>query len=438
MKRLFIYILVGAYVALNIVGCGDDDASISLLSTNMKLQLAANEPKKLQMVIVGDPTESMMTVQEDLKNNFPALTRELVKTNFNFEIFCATTSYNGGEITTLKDSNYRSGADFDFLRLSEDIGKCINTSLDQNLEGDERGLEAAKKTWERVISTKALDPTAVKLTMIVTNEDDCSRDLAKYPINAEGAKCKDQSARAGVDKLLDIGNNGYEHIYPTSRYAEFFDKYLTYEDKDSKTDVVRKRGHIFAPMILQPPADIGKSAAQACIGKRRDAVINPDPLPAFVMSYGYRYFEVAQSTNNKTYSLCENIENTLADVNTTVQNEVAKKSFFLQRRPENPNDLRIKITRKITDESKASRILGEMEKENNSSPATNHWKKISKTIWEKVMTVGNGFVYLPETNEIIFNNNSYEPYNDVLTILSYQPAGFDAKVNYGSNEHLKQ
>lgn len=441
MKRLFIYILVGAYFASTVTGCGDDDASISLLSTNMKLQLSANEPKKLQMVIIGDPTESMAEVQTELRDNFPALTRELVKTGFNFDIFCATTSFNGGEVTTLKDSAYRSGGDFDFNRLNQDIGNCINTSLDTNLEGDERGLEAAKKTWEKVISSKVLDSTAVKLTMIVTNEDDCSRDLGKYPLNAEGAKCKDQSARPGTQSpMLDAGNSEIAHLFPASRYAEFFNKYLTYEEKDKKEGVVRKRGHIFAPMILQPPADIGKDKAQACIQKRVNSLSEEfkKTTPGYVMSYGFRYFEVAEATSNKTYSLCENIGNTLADVNTDVQNEVAKKSFFLDRRPENPNDLRVKITRKISDESKASRILGEMEKENSLSAAENRWNKVSNTVWEKILTVGNGFNYIQQTNEIVFNNDKYEPYNDVLTILNYQPAGFDGKVNYGSNAHLNQ
>lgn len=434
---MWTYILGGLCLSSMIIGCGERDASIALLSATMDIKLSANEPKRLQMVIIGDPTKSMADAQKRLEHSFPAFTQKLVQTGFNFDIFCSTTSYNGGEITSLQVQNYRTANGFDFTRLSQDIGKCINTTLVSG-DGDERGLEAAKKTWEKVIASKALDPSAVKLTMVVTNEDDCSRDLAQYP--AYEAQCKDQSARPGTAvPVTDFGNTEDQRIYDTSRYVDFFNKYLTYEDKE-KDGMVRKRGHIFAPVILQPPADIGKNAAYACIQEKARSITPEEAksISAYVMSFGVRYYEVAAGTNNKTYSLCGNIADILTDVGNDVEKQVSQKAFFLPRKPADPAELQIKIVRKISDANKATDFITEMERENKSLPAAFAWVKKSDQIWERIMTVNNGFNYIPTSNEIVLDNR-YTPYNDIIKIQPYKPAGFDGKVNYGNNnEHLKQ
>lgn len=436
VKRMWIYILGGLYVSSLFVGCGERDASIALLSASMNVKLSANEPKRLQMVIVGDPTKSMADAQKKLEHSFPAFTQKLVQTGFNFDIFCATTSYNGGEITSLQVQNYRTATGFDFARLSQDIGKCINTTLVSG-DGDERGLEAAKKTWEKVIASKALDPSAVKLTMIVTNEDDCSRDLDQHP--AYESQCKDQSARPGTSvPVTDFGNTQDDRIYETSRYAEFFNKYLTYEDKEND-GVVRKRGHIFAPVILQPPSDIGKTNAYACIQEKARSITPEEAksISAYVMSFGVRYYEVAAATENKTYSLCGNIADILTDVGNDVEKQVALKTFFLSRKPADPNDLKIVITRKITDANKAEQLLVEMERENKSLPDGLGWTQKSSQVWERTMVMNNGFSYNGTTNEIVLDSR-YTPFNDIVKIQPYKPAGFDGKVNYGTNDHLKQ
>ncbi len=433
---MWIYILGGLYVSSLFVGCGERDASIALLSASMNVKLSANEPKRLQMVIIGDPTKSMADAQKKLEHSFPAFTQKLVQTGFNFDIFCATTSYNGGEITSLQVQNYRTATGFDFARLSQDIGKCINTTLVSG-DGDERGLEAAKKTWEKVIASKALDPSAVKLTMIVTNEDDCSRDLDQHP--AYESQCKDQSARPGTSvPVTDFGNTQDDRIYETSRYSEFFNKYLTYEDKEND-GVIRKRGHIFAPVILQPPSDIGKTNAYACIQEKARGITPEEAksISAYVMSFGVRYYDVAAATENKTYSLCGNIADILTDVGNDVEKQVALKTFFLSRKPADPNDLKIVITRKITDANKAEQLLVEMERENKSLPEGLGWTQKGNQVWERTMVMNNGFSYNGTTNEIVLDSR-YTPFNDIVKIQPYKPAGFDGKVNYGTNDHLKQ
>lgn len=432
---MWTYILGGLYISSMVLGCGDRDASITILSTSMDVKLSANEPKRLQMVIIGDPTKSMADAQKKLEHSFPAFTQKLVQTGFNFDIFCATTSYNGGEITSLQVQNYRTANGFDFARLSQDIGKCINTTLVSG-DGDERGLEAAKKTWEKVIASKALDPSAVKLTMIVTNEDDCSRDLDQFP--AYEGQCKDQSARPGTAvPVTDFGNTQDERIYETSRYADFFNKYLTYEDKSSE-GITRKRGHIFAPVILQPPSDIGKESAYACIQEKARSITPEEAksISAYVMSFGVRYYEVAAATDNKTYSLCGNIADILNDVGDDVERQLSQKAFFLSRKPLDPSSLKIVIERKISDAQKAAPVIAEMERENKSLPSGLGWTQKNNQTWERVLTLNNGFGYNGATNEIYLDNR-YTPYNDIVRIQPYKPAGFDGKVNYGTNDHLK-
>lgn len=453
VKRIWILTIGALWLTYFGMGCGDKDASISLLSASMDLKLAANEPKKLQMVIVGDPTKSMIDVQRRLEASFPSFAQRLVETGFNFDIFCSTIIYNGGEITSLKVQNYRSNGGFDLVRLSQDLGRCINTNLETD-DGDERGLEAAKKTWEKVMASQALDPEAVKLTMIVTNEDDCSRDLGQFPkYNADqkdengnlvlaGANCIDQSARPGTAvPMTDTGYANNENVYSTDRYTEFFNKYLTYQASEDENGLSRRRGHIFAPVIMQPPSDAGRNDALACVEeKKADAQsrYSQGDTSAYVMSFGQRYADVASSTNNRSYSLCGNIENILYSVNDDVQNEVSKRAFFLARRPADPTDLKITVQRKIADQEKAASIINDMARENNALPVSNQWSQKSSTVWERVMTINNGFTYLPQTNEILLDDRVYAPYNDILSVNSYSPAGFDGKVNYGSNEHLNQ
>lgn len=445
---------------------GDRDASISLLPATKSFTMTKEDPKKLQMVIVADPTASMIETQQAMTQYFPGFTQGLLNTGFVFEIFCSTTSYTGttfGEIIAIKSDSIKSVSE-----LQKTLSDCVNTALTDTEVGDERGLEAAKQTWSKIIENGRLDPNAVKLTLIVTNEDDCSRDLGKFPSDENVFnRCIDQNVtNSPYEALKGLGafpvtDNGYDdlegmypekirgltqpiELFPTTRYSNFFKNELNYETrgkKDSLDEILRQRGHIFAPVIMQPPAAIGKDAAYSCkdIKQERSKSI---PNAGKVMSFGMRYFKVAEESGNPTYSLCDKLEKVFQEVNTSVQNEVEIKRFILSRKPLNPLNLQIAIQRKISDVEKAQTYLDIMNSENSKAAEDNRWKlvkssnktqnkmKIETQIWERVLSHGQGFVYNNETNEVIFDNNLYEPYNDKLKVVNYQPAGLDGETNY--------
>jgi hypothetical protein len=463
-----IYILISSFIFS--AGCnggggfgGDRDASVSLLPTTKSFKMSKEDPKKLQMVIIADPTGSMEATQKDLYQYLPGFTQELLNSGFVFEIFCSTTSYTGatmGEIISIKSSVTKSASD-----LQAQLTACINTELTDTQIGDERGLEAAQKTWSKIIENKLLDPTAVKLTMIITNEDDCSRDLGKYPSDENVAnRCIDQNVtsspvegiKGGKFPITDYGYAEdpkplenfpglFDHpvLFPVSKYSEFFSKKLNYTTAgkaDAVDQLLRQRGHIFAPVIMQPPAAVGKDKAYQCVNNKTKKAQQSGTSK--VMSFGMRYFEVAESTKNKTYSLCEQLENVLQEINISVQNEVEVKRFILNRKPKNPADLKIKIRRIISDISLAKDVLDRMQLESSRSANDAVWtieseskkktngKERTSQIWKRTLSAGNGFTYNPQTNEIIFNNSLYDSYNDALTVLEYEPAGLDGEVDY--------
>jgi hypothetical protein len=470
VRQILTIIYVASSVML-LAGCpegsglsGDRDASISLKPATKVFTISKEEPKKLQMVIIADPTGSMVETQRDLTKYFPSFTQELLNTGFVFEVFCSTTSYTGttfGEIISIKSKDTTSTA-----QLQQALSACINTKLTDLDVGDERGLEAAKQTWSQIIKNGLLDPTAVKLTMIVSNEDDCSRDLGKFPSDDNiSNRCVDQNVlkgstakgiKGGKFPITDTGYGEdpkpildfpgfFDHptLFSPKRYIDFFNKELNYvagSKSDALDQVLRQRGHIFAPVIMQPPAAIGKDAAYQCssIKAKRAAAIKASP----VMSFGMRYFQVAEGSGNETYSLCDELEKVFQEINITVQNEVEIKRFVLNRKPKNPSDLKIEIARLISDVDKAKVILDRMDVENSRSSAASAWKangetqktvgsvKVKSQKWLRTLTIGNGFTYNEKTNEVIFDNKLYEAYNDKLRVMSYEPAMLDGEVNY--------
>lgn len=473
MERLNLTLLYIVSIAILISGCnggvglgGDRDASISLLPATKVFTLSKEDPKKLQMVIIADPTGSMVEAQQAMSQYLPAFTQELLNTGFVFEVFCSTTSYTGttfGEIVSIKSDSMSSPQE-----LLNALDSCINTELTDLQVGDERGLEAAKLTWSKIIENRRLDPNAVKLTMIVTNEDDCSRDLGKYPSdNNVFNRCIDQNVtNSPVEGLVGLGafpitDNGYADIeglfpekirdlapgpielFPADRYVNFFKNELNYVargQQDSVDELLRQRGHIFAPVIMQPPAAIGRDAAYQCSNLKTARATSSGVSK--VMSFGMRYFQVAEGTGNPTYSLCEELEKVLQDINIAVQNEVEIKRFVLNRRPANPQDLKIEIARQISDVDQAQTVLDRMQVENTRTTEAHQWTLVSESSrrsqqiviksqrWSRLLTNGNGFTYNAQNNEIIFDNGLYDSYNDKLKVLSYEPAGFDAQVDY--------
>ena len=351
---------------------GDRDASLSLLPTSKSFTFSYNEPKRLQVVIVADPTASMTQTQEDLKEYFPSFTRKLINTGFEFEIFCSHTSYKGNTpVVHIQSENIPSNA-----QLQNQISKCINVEITETNIGDERGLEAAKLTWEHIIATDKFDIGAVKLTMIVTNEDDCSRDLNKYPISNREPFCKDQNVRISPfdGKPYPMTDRAYaddDRLFSYTRYSNFFKKYLQTRISTSG-ESFKSKGHIFAPVIMKPPASDKEGAilAKQC-ADHKTAIATKTK----VMSYGMRYFQVAQDLEDQTYSLCEDLTKVLSNINANVQDQVKVNRFILSRRPENPEGLEIKVIRKILDVQAASRILETMEQENSLLDPENQWIK---------------------------------------------------------------
>lgn len=471
MERLNLTLLYIVLASILISGCnggvglgGDRDASISLLPATKVFTLSKEDPKKLQMVIIADPTGSMVEAQRAMSQHLPAFTQELINTGFVFEVFCSTTSYTGttfGEIISIKSDTMTSPQ-----QLLNALDSCINTDLTEMQVGDERGLEAAKLTWSKIIENRRLDPNAVKLTMIVTNEDDCSRDLGKYPSDDNVFnRCIDQNVtNSPVKGLIGLGafpitENGYAdldglypekirglvstpiELFPPERYINFFKNELNYVVRgqlDSVDELLRQRGHIFAPVIMQPPAAVGRDAAYQC-SDLKTARANALPDVTKVMSFGMRYFQVAEGTENPTYSLCEELERVLQDINVAVQNEVEIKRYELCRRPKNPQDLKIEIARQISDVDLAQTVLDRMQVENTRTTAEHQWTMVSENSrrsnqivvksqrWSRLLTNGNGFTYSAQNKEIIFDNGLYDSYNDKLKVLSYEPAGFDAQ-----------
>lgn len=469
MERLFLtYIYIVSFGIL-ISGCsggiaGDHTASLALLPADKTITLSKQDPKKLQMVIIADPTGSMVEAQKAMVQYFPGFTQELINTKFQFEIFCSTTSYTGasfGEIVPINSETMTSSKE-----LLDALAACINTKLTDLEKGDERGLEAAKLTWSKIIENKRLDPNAVKLTMIVTNEDDCSRDLGKYPSDDNVFnRCIDQNvANSPVDGLKGLGafpmtDNGYAdleglypekirtlspepiELFPTEKYINFFKNELTFVakgKKDSVDELLRQRGHIFAPVIMQPPAAFGTDAAAKAEAKQcADEMKQKSATGRVVMSYGMRYFQVGQGTGNTSYSLCENLGNVLQEINVNVQNEVEVKRFCLPRQPKYPQALQIKIVRQISDVDQAKSVIDRMKFENSQTSEAHQWKLISEKPvrnqqmiiksqrWSRLISNGNGFTYDSQTKDVIFDNNLYDPYNDKLNVISYEPLTLD-------------
>lgn len=453
----FVYTLLYIWISILVIGCngestsllgGDREASISIMPVSKEFTLTVEDPKKLVMVIIADPTGSMASTVDSVRRSIPGFTQGLIDTGFDFDIYCSNTSYNGGDSQII---SYRSSSSTTASALQQALTDCIDVDLTQVDVGDERGLEAAKKTWENILAKGYVSREAVKLTLIVTNEDDCSRDLGQYPSGAEH-NCIDQNVSfspvqgPNYGKAFPMTDTAYAddtRLFPSTRYVDFFQERLNYVSttaRDELDEVLIQRGHIFAPVIMPPPAAVGREAAERCKDiKTQIGIANGNK----VMSYGMRYYQVAEASNNSIYSLCDEFASIFDEINTSVQNEVKERKFILSRKPSNPESLQIQIRRNISDVSLASSILQRMEYENSRVSESNKWvkteekearignKNVITQKWSRTLNYGVGFTYRESTNELVFDDSIYQPYNDKLRVVSYAPAGLDGEVNYG-------
>ncbi len=457
MVRL-VYTFIYIWISILVVGCGgeatkylggDRQASISLTAVSKEFTLTVNDPKKLVMVIIADPTGSMVSTIQSVRGSIPGFTQGLLDTDFTFDIYCTTTSYNGGsdaQIVPIKSSVVKTTE-----ALQSSLDDCINVVTEDG-GADERGLEAAKKAWENILSKGLVSKDAVKLTMIITNEDDCSRDLGKYP-SGPLHNCRDQNVDSSTltgatyfGERQDMTDRAYAddtRLFEFSRYVDFFQERLNYVSKTAKDEldeVLIQRGHIFAPVIMPPPAAVGQAEAVRCkdikttIGRANGNKI---------MSYGMRYLQVAEASKNPIYSLCNEFSSIFDEINTSVQNEVKERKFILSRIPSSPESLQILIRRNISDVSLADSILERMNFESSRVGEANKWvkteekasrignKNVTTQKWSRTLTYGVGFTYRESTNELVFDDSIYQPYNDKLKVVSYAPATLDGDVNYG-------
>lgn len=456
MERKILNVIYMVVAIVLLTHCGERDASVSILPTSQSYTLTREDAKKLQVVIVADPTKSMQATTNDLERYLPEFSNKLISSGFDLEIYCSIATYTGENFNEIKFIKSSDGVNN--TQLKEFVASCVNVPPNDGL-GDERGLEAARNTWQQIINNKLLDANAVKLTMIITNEDDCSRDLSKYPSNGHSDNiCVDQNVKGGLIMPNDPKWNGQKspmtdtayaddpRLYKPERYVDFFNKNLKFvpTSKTESDQLLQQRGHIFAPVIMPPPAAVGKEKAEQC-AQYKEQQANRSGAPR-IMSYGMRYFQVAEASNNPIYSLCEKLENVLQEIHLNVQKEVENKQFSLQRKPLNPLDLKIDVTRTISDAERNTKLLQTMELENKKTDANHQWtlvkeekvkgdsvkSSVTRQIWKRRLSTGNGFSYVPTTNEIIFDKNLYESGNDKLQVLQYDPALLDGEANYGS------
>ncbi|MCB0419950.1 MAG: VWA domain-containing protein [Bdellovibrionales bacterium] len=172
------------------IGCGTDDPSLSLLQdSDIFQQNVGARSTKVDILWVVDNSGSMKTSQENLAANFSSFIKDFQKLNYDFQIGVITTDAyrelytSNSNFSKLKDGlgDNHSG-EFVITPQTENIEDVFLTNIIQgvNGSGDERAFQSIETALLNPFNSMFLRPEAFLAVVIVSDEDDFSRDSAAW------------------------------------------------------------------------------------------------------------------------------------------------------------------------------------------------------------------------------------------------------------------
>lgn len=205
-KRFVLLIAV-----LSIIGCGTDDPSLSLLADSDNFQQNVGvQSTKVDILWVVDNSGSMATSQQNLADNFQSFISKFQSLNYDYRIGVITTdAYRALYDSESTKARLRDGVGdkhsgvFVIDNQTADIEQTFITNILQGIDGsgNERAFQSIEAALKDPFNADFLRPDAFLAVIIVSDEDDFSRDSAGWkedyadPLLFETSKYKEMLER---------------------------------------------------------------------------------------------------------------------------------------------------------------------------------------------------------------------------------------------------
>ncbi len=430
-------LLATSSMGLLLAACGGHDASIELLPVSASTTVQGSvQTQAVQMVIVADHTSSMKSVNAQLIKNIPSFVNN-ISTN-DVEVFC-THAFNikvNDKLQELQESFKTKGLSKSALVAK--IKNCLDFETNKDVVGDkgntdERGLESAVNAWKKIKEDGKLNLDAIKVTLLASNEDDCSRK--------DGEACGNLNITQIESGLKGYLNNS-ALISPATIATE-----LNGFSKDNN--------HIFAPIVITDDSKTGdtctvravEAVRAACTeagtctrseavanglnpkfveddsytAEEQEAIYNANALRIF--SVGERPQKVAELLGQTPYCIMDNFSDVFSGITEEIIKIEGEPVIVLGREPKNIDDIKVTVTRKITDKVTASNVnLLRLSDEYQ-------WKQGKEEGTMVRVLSPDEISYDADTKSISFKGAYTPGLNDSLGTNSITPAKFDRQLN---------
>jgi hypothetical protein len=314
-----IIVLTGVVTSMN--ACDKGGQSFSLLSeTNTFKQSGTYTPRKIDILWVVDNSSSMLDLQSSLATQFQSFISRFQTLGYDFKMAVQTTDvYKSGS----KNFVSLGGHPAVMSRDTENLTAAFTSNVSVGADGssDERAFQSMIQSLNDPANASFRRPDAFLAVIIVSNEDDLSRNLSQ---SEELHICvKTFPATFGV-----INSNCNSSItFPLDGSADCdCPQYnpVNYANKFTSIDSVKSDLNLIAGVNNHSVYYIGiPPNTQSCLNERRQT----DPTARF----GTRYDALAAASGGSAYSICEPFAESLQLISDKVLLSTA--NFKLDREP---------------------------------------------------------------------------------------------------------
>lgn len=484
MKKLVSAVTICG-MAMSILSCsGIDSAETISFEKEPAFSVSIDRviEDKLTMVLVVDDSASMVAKTAELETDMKDLFTDLIKAQWDIDLHLVTCAFYKGQDSDMKSV---STEDFKGKTTEEKVAAImkkatpkIDLSTLQN-DADERCNQSLEKAWS------LLEPkNKINLSLIISNEDDCSRDANNLALPQIVGGSKDTCSPITYNQMINNGVSPFinkplnewasvvadysdqvwvpwfnssvkKDVHSPEKYVEFL---KNLEVRGSKT--IENFSHIYLPIVVDSPACLADTFHKQFKVKEAAAEIeainnHPTQPPVdfifdgltdysnILANIGHSYLKTFElmdqdiefSQKDGDLSLCKDLSHIVGKISREIKLRGNGITIALPRPidvetmkvSQGENFKIIRVTRPAEVEEP-----GFFEQRNTVlNPLGLTWVKLNDTHWAIDLGFSSGFVNYTEGGksvELVPNRLVSTTGGDEISVLTYDPLGFkDAK-----------
>lgn len=474
---------------LSSLGCSNDPESLSFQrepSFSVKINRVIAD--KLTMVVAVDDSASMVAKTEELEADMKDLFKDLIDAQWEIDLHLVTCAFYKGKASEMKSVKTSSFEGKTTQEKVDGIMKVATPKIDLDTllnDADERCNQSLEKAWNLI---KDKNDNKINMSLIISNEDDCSRDdmtqnlphimggdASTSPCSAvtynQISSTQPQGSGSLMNKptadwteaVADYSNNVWvpwfdqtlrSRVHTTDYYVNFFKQLET--DGKAKDE---NFSHIYLPIVVDSQQCLAKTLMDQLELKEEEAreiawqahvVESIDVVPEFIFdglqntsnilaNVGYRYLETFEklsqdvefSKEENDLSLCKDLSHIVKKISREIKLRGGGVLMNLKR----PIDVESMMASE-GDNFRIIRVIrpaeveepGFFEARNSVLRAYNiQWVRIDDAHWSIDLNYGSEFVeYITGSKEIKLLPNRLVSITggDKISVYDFDPVGF--------------